>query len=90
MGSSRAGPRPGAFVTDEEIHAIIALLQGATPTSYRDDVTAPAAAKKDVEEDIGDDMEVFLAAVELVVSTQFGRRRCCSASCGSASPRPVA
>ena len=40
--------------------------------NYRDDVTAPAAAKRDLDDDIGDDMELVVQAVELIVSTQFG------------------
>ena len=72
MGSCKPARIQGAYVTDSEIHAVVAHCREQLQPSYRHDVTAPVAAKKDVEEDIGDDMEVFLAAVELVVSTQFG------------------
>jgi S-DNA-T family DNA segregation ATPase FtsK/SpoIIIE len=72
MGASKPARMQGAFVTDPEIHAIVAHCKEQLQPSYRDDVTAPVAARKEIDEDIGDDLELFLSAVELVVSTQFG------------------
>jgi S-DNA-T family DNA segregation ATPase FtsK/SpoIIIE len=72
MGASKPARIQGAFVTDAEIKAIVDHCKAQLKPVYRDDVTVPVAAKKDVDADIGDDMELFLAAVELVVSTQFG------------------
>ena len=41
-------------------------------TDFREDVTAHAAAKRDLDDAIGDDLDLVIQAVELVVSTQFG------------------
>jgi S-DNA-T family DNA segregation ATPase FtsK/SpoIIIE len=72
MGAAKPARMQGAFVTDTEIHGIVAHCKAQLQPSYRDDVTAPQAAKKEIDEDIGDDLDLFLSAVELVVSTQFG------------------
>ncbi len=72
MGASKPARMQGAFVTDAEIHAIVEHCKTQLQPTYRDDVTVSQAPKKEIDEDIGDDMDLFLSAVELVVSTQFG------------------
>jgi S-DNA-T family DNA segregation ATPase FtsK/SpoIIIE len=72
MGASKPARMQGAYVTDAEIHAIVDHCKAQLQPFYREDVTAPAVPKKEIDEDIGDDLDLFLSAVELVVSTQFG------------------
>jgi DNA segregation ATPase FtsK/SpoIIIE, S-DNA-T family len=72
MGASKPARIQGAFVTDPEIRGIVEHCKQQLEPSYREDVTVPQAAKKEIDEDIGADLELLLAAVELVVSTQFG------------------
>jgi DNA segregation ATPase FtsK/SpoIIIE, S-DNA-T family len=72
MGASKPARIQGAYVTDPEIRKIVEHCKGQLQPAYRDDVTAPQAAQKEIDEDIGDDLDLFLSAVELVVSTQFG------------------
>ena len=72
MGASKAVRVQGSWVTEAEIHAVVKHCKGQLEPSYRDDVTAPTASKRELDDDIGDDLELVIQAVELVVSTQFG------------------
>lgn len=73
MGANKPLRMQGAFITDEEIHAVVEATKSQAEPEFVEGVTAvKAGEKKDVDPDIGDDMDVFLQAVELVVSSQFG------------------
>ncbi len=72
MGASKPARIQGAYVTDAEIHKIVDHCKKQLQPAYRDDVTVAQTSRKEIDEDIGDDLDLFLSAVELVVSTQFG------------------
>jgi len=73
MGAGKPTRLQGAFITDEEISAVVDFSKNQAEPEYTDGVTAAKVGeKKDVDPDIGDDMDVLLQAVELVVSSQFG------------------
>ena len=72
------GGRPqriqGAFVTDEEIQAVVDAAREQGEPVYTEGVTEDKSAenKREIDDDIGDDLENLLQAVELVVTSQLG------------------
>ncbi|MFI1332096.1 DNA translocase FtsK [Streptomyces sp. NPDC020845] len=72
MGASKPVRMQGAFVTEEEVAAIVEHCKAQMAPVFRDDVTVGTAKKKEIDEDIGDDLDLLCQAAELVVSTQFG------------------
>ena len=70
-GASKPMRVQGAWVSESEIHQVVAHVKSQMETHYRDDVV-PDKKEAKVAEDIGDDLEDLLQAAELVISTQLG------------------
>ncbi|SES49341.1 DNA segregation ATPase FtsK/SpoIIIE, S-DNA-T family [Streptomyces sp. yr375] len=72
MGQNKPTRMQGAFVTEDEVAAVVQHCKDQMAPVFRDDVTVGTKQKKEIDEDIGDDLDLLCQAAELVVSTQFG------------------
>ncbi|WP_051836716.1 DNA translocase FtsK [Streptomyces sp. NRRL F-2580] len=72
MGANKPVRLQGAFVTEDEIAGIVQHCKDQMAPVFREDVTVGQKQKKEIDEDIGDDLDLLCQAAELVVTTQFG------------------
>lgn len=73
QGAGKPQRLQGAFVTDDEIQAVVDAAREQDEPEYIEGVTEEKAAEgKVIDDDIGKDMDDLLEAVELVVTSQLG------------------
>ncbi len=72
MGASKPMRLQGAFIPAHEIAAVVNHCKDQMQPVYRDDVAAAARGSREIEEEVGDDLDLLCSAIELVVTTQFG------------------
>jgi S-DNA-T family DNA segregation ATPase FtsK/SpoIIIE len=62
----------GAWISESEIRAVVKHVKAQEKPVYREDVTVAASAKAQVDDDIGDDLDLLLEACENIVMSQLG------------------
>jgi DNA segregation ATPase FtsK/SpoIIIE, S-DNA-T family len=72
MGASKPIRLQNAYVTEKEIAEVVAHCKKQAEPAYAEDVIPVEGKKREIDEDIGGDLELLIAAAELIISTQFG------------------
>jgi DNA segregation ATPase FtsK/SpoIIIE, S-DNA-T family len=72
MGASKPIRLQNAFVAEKEIREIVAHCKKQAEPAYREDVAAPKESTREIDSDIGDDLDLLIQAAELIITTQFG------------------
>ena len=72
MGASKPIRIQGAYVSEREIEQVVTHVRSQLKPVYREDILKPVVTSRAIDDEIGDDLELLMQAVELVVSTQFG------------------
>ncbi len=72
MGASKPIRLQNAFVSEKEIREIVAHCKKQAEPTYREDVAVAPDRSREIDSDIGDDLDLLMQAAELVISTQFG------------------
>ena len=68
IGAGKPMRVQGAYVSDAEIEAVVEFTKRQAEPEYREEVfSAAEGEKKEIDEDIGGDLELLVQAVELVV-----------------------
>ncbi len=73
MGARNAARIQGAYVSDEEIAEVVAFAKSQAAPEYAENVTvAKPDPTKNVDPDIGGDLDELIEAINLVVTSQLG------------------
>jgi DNA segregation ATPase FtsK/SpoIIIE, S-DNA-T family len=72
MGASKPIRLQNAYVDEKEIRGIVAHCKKQAEPAYREDVAAAKESTREIDADIGDDLELLMQAAELIITTQFG------------------
>ncbi|MFW6204108.1 MAG: DNA translocase FtsK [Actinomycetota bacterium] len=72
MGASKPIRIQGAWITESEVAGVVKHCKEQLEPDYRDDVTVPQSSKREIDEDVGEDLDLLCQAAELVITTQFG------------------
>ena len=72
MGASKPLRLQNAFVSEKEIRDIVEHCKQQGQPEYRHDVQAAPEKAREIDAEVGDDLELMIAAAELIITSQFG------------------